>query len=291
LKEDVYDRELRLADLSKRLVECYFQKVNGVFIDAPWDCQTDLLSAQIDPNEDFIVFRTIADVLGTAVPVSRINIGGEVQGLLFDRNGQAIMFVWDEYAPPKGRDHILYLGENAEQVDLWGRRNQLKTIESKKLVHIGPMPTFIINAPTWIMEFHRNFILDPPLFKSSYNLQRPQISFRNTYHRTISGTLRLVPPTNWDISVKRISFMLQPDEEFRQDIMLRFPQNAEAGIKGLVGEFTIDADRRYHILATAWFELGIENIDMETYVLPLGDDVIIRQLMTNRTDQPISFDV
>ena len=172
------------------------------------------MSAQVDPSEDYIVFRTVADLLGGTVPVSRSTIDGQAKCLLFDRNGRSVMLVWDEYAPPEGRDHVLWVGENAQQVDLWGVRRPLATVGKKRLVRIGPVPTFVVNAPTWLMEFCRQFILAPPVVEFSFDAYERTMTFRNTYHEPISGLFRLMAPPDWDVRPNRIPFALQPNEVF-----------------------------------------------------------------------------
>lgn len=286
----VHPRLQRLSDLARRLAETYYQKVGGVFLEAPWSGQADLLSAQVDPCEDYIVFRTIADLLGGTVPVSQTTIDGQVKCLLFDRNGRAILMAWDDYAPPEGKDHILWLGENAEQVDLWGVRTPLPSIGKRRVVRIGPIPTFVINTPTWLMEFHRHFVLSPPIVEFSFDAYERNVVFRNTYHEPISGLLRLIAPPDWDVRPNRIPFALQPDEVLQAPVQIRFPINAEAAVTPLVGEFEIDADQRYHIIIPAWFELGLENIDVSVNVYRLDQRVVVQQSMTNRTDRPVNFE-
>ncbi len=285
-----YPRTQRLSDLARRLAEAYFQRMGGVFLGAPWSAQADLMSAQVDPSEDYIVFRTVADLLGGTVPVSRSTIDGQAKCLLFDRNGRSVMLVWDAYAPPAGREHILWLGENAQQVDLWGVRHPLATVGKCRSVRIGPMPTFVINAPTWLMEFCRQFILAPPVVEFSFDAYEREVVFRNTYHEPISGLLRLIAPPDWDVRPNRIPFSLQPHDVFRIPVQIRFPINAEAAVTPLVGEFEIDADQRYQIVTPAWFELGLENVDVNVNVYRLGARTVVQQSLTNRTDKPISFE-
>ncbi len=287
---DQYPRLQRLSDLAHRLAETYSQKVGSVFLAAPWTAQSDLMFAQADPQEDYIVFRTVADLLGGTVPVSRTHIDGEARCLLFDRNGRAIMLLWDEYAPPEGREHALWLGDDAEQVDLWGIRHPLASLGKRRLVRIGPVPTFIINAPTWLMEFCRQFTISPPIVEFSFDAHDRDVIFRNTYHEPISGLLRLIAPPDWDVRPNRIPFVLQPNELFHTAVQIRFPANAEAAVTPLVGEFEIDADQRYQIVAPAWFELGLDQIDVNVNVYRLGGRVVVQQSMTNRTNGPITFE-
>jgi hypothetical protein len=285
-----YPREQRLADLARRLAEARFLGVGGVFLDAPWKNEAGLLATQVNPQEDYIVLRTLADMLGDAVPVARMTIRGWAQCLVFDRNGRAIVFAWDDYAPPEGREHRLLLGEHARQVDLWGNIRELPTVGGQQVVRIGPTPTFIMDTPTWLMEFRRQFVFTPPLLEASFRFEEREIAFTNTYHDPISGVVKLVGPPGWDIRPPKIAFALQPGEQFKTGVRLRFPVNAESEVKAVLGDFMIDADRRMRLITPAWFELGLEDIDVHTYPLRTDDRIIVRTTLTNRTDGPVNFD-
>ena len=285
-----YPREDRLADYARRLVSTYFANPGAVFVPAPWDYQIDMTSVQVNPREEYMVFRTIADVLGDAVPVSRSNIDGQAECLVFDRNGQAIIFVWNDYAPAAGREHTLFLGEFAEQIDLWGRRSKLPLVDNLQKVRIRQVPSFIVNTPTWLMEFRRQFRVVPPLLEGNFTAGEQAMVFKNTYREPISGSVRIIAPENWDVRPTRMTFALQPGDTFRQPLEIRFPINAEAGVKAILGEFALDADHRYAFTAPAWFELGLQGIDLEAYAFRRSGDAIIRVSMTNHTAQAVSFD-
>jgi len=285
-----YPREVRLAELARRMVEARFRGAGVVFASAPWEAEAGILSVRADPTEDYLVIRTVSDVLGGARPVSRMTLGSGAQCLVFDRNGRALAFVWDEYAPPEGREHLLYLGEDAEQIDLWGNRVRMIPAGRHHRVRIGPLPTFIVNTPTWLLEFRREFTVSPALVEASFESERREIRFRNTFHEPISGLVRLLGPEGWDVRPSKFSFALQPGETFRQTVAIRFPANAEAEVRALVGDFALDADRRYQIVTPAWFELGLADIDLDTFAYRHGDQAVVRVAMTNRTPSVLNFD-
>ena len=284
-----YPRELWLADLARRLVEARFAGAATVFLPAPWGVRAEGLSAEVAPREELIVLRTVADILGRATPVSRTAIDGEARCLTFDRNGRAILFVWDPDAPPEGRDHVLYLGPDARLVDLWGRVSVPEPVGSEQIVRIGPAPQFILNTPTWLFEFRRQFRIDPPQVEASFDACERSITFRNTYREPVTGMLRLVPPPDWDVRPNRVMFSLTPGQRFRQQISIRFPLNAEAGLTPLVGEFSLDADHRYRVVAAAWLELGLKDIGLETESFRRGTSLVVRQWLTNNSDATVSF--
>jgi len=290
LPENIYPRTVRLADLARRLAETAFQNVGSVFLAAPWSGGTDGIRAQVNPCEDYLILRTVADILGAATPISRTTLDGQAQCLVFDRNGEAILAVWDEYAPPTGRDHFVYLGERTRQIDIWGRPMPVKTVGNRQRVRIGPVPTFIVNTPTWLMEWRRQFVLAPSLLEACLEKNDHELAFTNTFHEPVTGIVRLYVPDGWEVRPTKFPFALQPGETFHGTVAVRFPINAEASVRPLVGAFVLDANRRYKLLIPAWFELGLKQIDIDTFVWRQDNRVVVRHSMTNRTKRTINFE-
>jgi len=285
-----YPRRQRLGDLAKRLIEARYQGVGAVFMNAPWGVRVDQLGARVDPCEDYIIFRTVADVLGDAKPVSRTTINGQVQCTVFDRNKMAILCVWDDYAPPEGRLHRIMLGEEIQQVDLWGQVSTPQTVGSCQLIRVGPTPTFILNSLTWLIEFRRQFVVKPPVLEASFDNLDRHIEFTNTYHESISGLIRLKLAEDWDIRPNRFPFTLSPGEVFSQKIAIRFPLNAQAQVMPILAECTIEADRRYKFTTPAWFDFSLEGIDLDAFAYRTGSLVKVKLSMTNRTPDVVHFE-
>lgn len=290
LGSDNHHREMRLTRYARQLAEARFLDCGAVFMPSPWSVDSELMATHVNPKEEYLVLRTVADVLGNAVPVARTSIDGLAECMIFDQHGQATLFVWNDHAPPEGLEHVLYLGEYAQQIDLWGRRIPIQQVGSQQKVRIGRVPSFIVNTPTWLMEFRRKFVVEPSMLEANFSTDARTLVFKNTHTEPISGLLRVIGPENWDIRPSRITFALQPGQEFRQPIEIRFPVNVEAGIKAILGEFSIDAVRRYQITTPAWLELGLKDIALDTYTFRKGPHAIVRVAMTNHTNQAVSFD-
>lgn len=288
--EDAYTRQHQLEDLTRRLVEAAYQGTAAIFTAAPWRVGRESLGRRVSPMEQYLVLRTASDLLGDATPVSRFLLDGQAECVVFDRNGLSVLYLQDQEAPLEGRVHALPASDSAAQLDIWGRPTPLSRAGTQLLVRVGPRPMFVLNVPTWLVEFRRHFVLSPATVESQYEWTEHDVVFRNTSHLPISGNVRLVGPPDWEIRPARATFTLQPGEEFRQPVVLRFPPSAEAGPTVLVGEFEIDADRRYQFAAPTWFELGLSGLELETYAYRQGSRAAVRLLVTNRTDEPVHFE-
>ena len=58
----------------------------------------------------------------------------------------------------------------------------------------------------------------------------------------------------------------------------------------ILAECSIDADRRYVFSTPAWFDFGLEGIDLSAFAYRSGDRVKVRLSMTNRTPQTLHFE-
>ncbi|MGB4256136.1 MAG: hypothetical protein WBL15_00370 [Phycisphaerae bacterium] len=287
---DAYSAEMRFADLARRLVEAAWQQPGGVFLSAPWKLRREANAVRTDMSEDYLVFRTVADLLGEARPISRFNLDGHARCLLFDRNGKCVMLAWDPEAPPEGREYILPLGEEVRHLDLMGRPIRVGRAGQQRVLRLTASPTFIINAPTWPIEFRRHFALEPGIVEAHIEPREHQVVFRNTWPHTITGMLRLTGPHGWEIRPSRIPFALQPGEEFRQTVSFRLPIHSPADLTPLLGEFELDADRRYKFTVPAWFEVGLEGMKLDTFAHRADGRLLIRLMATNRTRKPMRFE-
>ncbi|HSW43995.1 MAG TPA: hypothetical protein VLM89_00295, partial [Phycisphaerae bacterium] len=290
LPEGRYPRELRLADLGRRLIEASHLGAGAVFLEAPWDVRKHALEAWVDPREDYIILRTVAGVIGGARPVSRTTLDGTVECVIFDHRGSAVLCVWDPYAPHEGREHQIELGGRIQQLDLWGRNVFPPAAGGRQMVRVGPTPTFLLNCPTWLIEFRRQFSLRPVVVEADSEKLELEIEFRNTHPHPLSGMVRLILPDDWDIRPNRLAFSLPAGGEYRQKIEVRYPPNAQTRVMPLIGEFAIDADRRYEFTTPAWFEFGIAGLDMSALAFRSDKQVTVRLTMTNRTDQTLHFE-
>jgi hypothetical protein len=280
-----YARLTRLADLVKRLICVRTHDPTVTFLREPWERRSD----GAKPSEDYVVFRAVADVLGGTRSAGQLTIDRRTQAYVFDRGGRAVLAVWDDYAPRGGRTVWLPAPQGARQIDPWGRTRTLEAPGTEQAITVGPVPTFVESLPTWVTRFHQSFALDPPRIEARLAPHNRTIRFTNPSPESISGDLRLVPPRGWSVEPARFRFALASGASHEQTVTLRFPLNEPAGAVVLLGEFDIQADQHYRLRIPAWLDLGLDGIDVDTFAKRVGDNVVVRQSITNRTSEPVSF--
>lgn len=287
LPEGRYDRLSRVADLTKRLVLTRARDPDAIFLRQPWAIDAD---GRARPTEDYLIYRTAAAMLGGTRSAGTLTLDGQVQCYVFDRMGRSVLAMWDDYAPPTGRVHWMLLDEDAVQVDPWGRVTPLKAVGSEVPVRVGPMPTFVQGIPTWMARFRQRVAIDPPHVEAELAGHERTLRFANTFGESISGELRLHGPPGWEIRPSYVQYSLRPGEEFVQPITLTFPMYESAGVKPLLADFRIDANRAYRLRMPVWIELGLDGITVEAFAQRTGDRVIVRQTLTNRTNEVVTFE-
>ena len=284
--EEHYAREMRIRDLTKRLILAKANGAAAVFLRQPW---TMTGANDLEPNEDYVVFRTVAAKLAGTRGFGTLMIDGRIECHVLDRGGRAVMAVWDDYAPPGGRDRWLPLDPGATQTDPLGRVTVLHGTGMETRVCIGPMPTFVEPLPTWLVRLRQGFALGPPHVEARLAEHERVVRFANPFNEPISGDVRLVAPPGWEVRPLQFRFALAAQQTHEERILVSFPTNESAGTKVIVSEFAIDADRLYRLRIPAWLELGLEGIDVQTFTRRADDRVLVRQSVTNRTDSAVSF--
>jgi hypothetical protein len=286
LSQTAYPRLARLTDLAKRLILGKAIGAEVMFLRQPW---IPAPTGDVSPTEEYLVLRTCATMLGSAKPIGMYEMDGRVRCYAFDRNGQAVLALWDDYAPDKPNVHWLALDPGARQVDLWGRVEHPQPNAGQTPVRVGRIPSFVDSMPSWLVSFRQSFAVDPPHVEASLRRHNAVLRFANTFSHPISGSVRLVPPPRWAADPSYLSFALRPGESYERSITLTFPINESAGTKVILAEFEIDAERIHRMRVPAWFNLGLDGIEVDTFTQRMGSQIIVRQSVTNHTAEPVSF--
>jgi len=216
-------------------------------------------------------------------------LDGRAQCAAFDRSGKAVLAIWDDFAPSEGRDYWLTLDRGARQIDPWGNVQMLHAVGTQYRIRIGRIPTFIDCMPTWLAKLHQSIRINPSRVEADLTRHTATIEFTNNFTEPISGTVRLLPPPNWTVAPYQMTFALTSGQSCRLDASVSFPINEPSGTKLILADFEIDAERRYRARIPVWFELGLLGIEIDSFVQRVGSDVIVRQSVTNHTNQTVSF--
>jgi hypothetical protein len=294
LDQEKYGREESIRDLAKRMIYAMSAGANRVDLPMPFSSAPNGAGIAQQPQELFMIERTLTMVLSGAVFEGHIPLGEGIDAFLFDRGGEGVIALWNRGNKEGVQQLALNMGEHAMRVDLWGNITPVLqaagtgTDASIPLV-IGADPIFLLGIDGPQAQLRATVSIDQPLLESSFEAHTRRIRFSNPYHQAISGSLKLKAPKGWTLNPPTFQFTLNPGENFDRDFTIQFPYNSFAGTKTLNCEFVLQADRTSTFVVPLTLKLGLSDVGMESLALRDGNDVVVQQMITNYGDQPINY--
>ena len=296
LDKTVFGREQWLIDFAQRLA--YAKKGGGqfIFIDHPWTRREEHARVLLEPTELLLVFRTLSDQLTHSRYVGEFEIAPDVPALIFDRDGHGTIFTWynNHHAHAgAGAPAELYLGDNPALIDIFGNRRPLPTEDGVARLHLNQWPVLLANVDSRLARFGASVSFAPQTLNATIERQRVTLRFTNCFNVPVTGRFRFAPDAlqqRWSIEPEGVDFTLQPQEEYEQEIALRFPRNELGGKKFLAVQFSLDADRNYSLRSKLAFEIRLEDIDFGHFASPInGSDMRVQVIVTNNSETVVDL--
>ncbi len=288
LPEGEYHRAPRLAEWARRILSARHAGATTVYVPQPWRSWESAHGFVTEPDETWIVLRTLADWIGDGEPTQAITISETARALAFDRGGALVLALWDEGAPPAGRDHHLSLGPADRCVSLWGRTEPLeRDAQGRQIVSLTPTPVLIDGVPPWLIDLATTVKLTPGRVESGRRLMRHTLQLTNTAAHTLMGRLVLHGPPSWELTPAQFDIHVPPQRTQSFDLDVRYPHNAAAGTKTLTGQLTT-TDGLYIELALP-IAIGLAEVDVFGMAVVEGDRLRLRHMVTNRSDEVLHF--
>ena len=289
-----YGREAQIRDLAQRVVCALAADAQRIDIPLPFTVAREDEDLVKQPQELFMIVRTLMNTLGGAVCKGQVPIAEGVEAYLFDKNGQGILALWDRGQQGGVRQLDLSLGAAPRAVDLWGNVTPLlrPTSPGKSQavqLTVTPMPIFLIDIDGQLAQLRASLAFDRPLIESSFQPHTRKIRFVNPYRTSISGTLRLKAPAGWTITPPVLTFSANPGETFERDIIIEFPYNSFAGPKIIEATFTLQDGLGQTTTVPMTLNLGLSDVGMQTLAIRDGKDVLVQQIITNYGNKPIDY--
>jgi NPCBM-associated, NEW3 domain of alpha-galactosidase len=289
LLDNRYGREVRLRDLAQRVIFSLAGGAKRIDLPLPFTLESHGGSLSLQPQEDFIIDRTLMRLLGGAVFKGKTPVAEGVDAMLFDRGGLGILALWSRSAVSSSQHLTLALGPEPLKVDLWGNVTPLTPVNNAVSVDVGPMPFFLVGVDTAAAELRSSLVFDQPLLESSFQSHDRKLSFVNASRTTLSGSLRLRPPPGWAVTPMSFQFALNPGQSFSREVTIEFPYNSVAGKKTISADFIMDGDNGANFTVPMTLTLGLSDVGMQSLALRDGKDLIVQEMITNYSEQPIDY--
>jgi len=284
-----FQRVPRLADWAQRIIAARHAGVNTVYVPQTWHTRDTVFGPVTEPLEEFMVLRTIADILGDASPGQRVDIAEGVRCLAFHSGDSTILAVWDVLAPAQGRVHAVQWGRALAMVDLWGRSTLLKRDEhGRQLLPLTGTPVFVTGVERWLVEFATALAFTPAHVESGREMVRHTFELSHTGPQAITGHGVFEAPPSLEVTPKAFSVNLLPGRTERIELQIRYPHNEPAGQKTILAKMSLMSDS-YYVEAPLTVEVGLADVEVFGMAVVEGDDLVLRHVVSNRSRGVLSF--
>lgn len=289
LPEEHYRRLPRLADFAQRIILARHAGAQTVFVPQAWQVRNTPHGRVTEPTEEYLIVRTLADVLGGAIPGKPLDLPSGVRCLPFHDGNATVLALWDEHAPPTGRDHAIQLGQADRQIDLWGRSTPFERDEhGRQIVHLTNLPVLVMGVERWLADFRTAFTLTPSHVETGNELVEHTLDAGYKGSKAVSGQIRLSGPESWEITPHTFRFSLMPDRAVSFRLKVHYPHNEPAGRRNIIAEVSI-LESSYYLEIPLAVELGLSDVDVWGMAVLEGNALVLTHTVANRSDQTLHF--
>ncbi|MEQ8847436.1 hypothetical protein [Botrimarina sp.] len=307
----------RVRDFVEQVLVAKVNNADGIFIADPFSGSADarvgrtgVMNDDGTPGELLLPWRTCARLLGGAEHLGSLQLPGGSNNWLFRRpDGQVVMVLWNLGVEVTEDDsasieEVLYLGEDPQVIDVWGKSTPAELRDGRHVVPVGRMPRFVFGlndaVARWRMatRFERTNL--PSVFGTPHE---NRLSFTNTFGQGVGGRVGVFvpeldgaqpplsdrPSKHWRVQLRDDRIRLAAGEEAGSDTAITL-LGAGYGPQPVRIDFMVQADREYRF--SVWRQLHVGENDVELEIDSYLDEsgrLIVEQQMRNREGRPSDF--
>jgi len=279
--------DVRAADLVHRMIAAKIHGADAIFCSEPFSSEHGLLSDDGTPGELVLPWRTTALLLGGAEYLGSIELPGASLNHVFVRDDDAVMVVFNQHP----QEEVIYLGEDVEQVDLWGRVTRPEQRGHRQVLQVGRLPTFITGLDGPVARWRMGVRLDRDRIPSVLGQPHANtLTLGNHFAGGVSGQIELVGPPSWSVEPRSAAFDLPSGEVLAHPFTILLPYGATSGEHLIRVDFQIGGERPRRFSAYRHLHVGLGEVRVEM-ATRLGNrgELEVHQQITNQTGAPISF--
>ncbi len=283
-----FSRESGLASWAKRIIRARHAEIATVYVPQPWHVRRTKFGSVVEPDEEYIVFRTLADVIGDAKPGPMLRIAPDVKCVSFQLGDESILALWDRGAPQFGRVYAVQLGAASRRINLWGESTPIERDEAgRHLIRLTQTPVLIDGSQAWLTKFRSSFALSPSHLNSGSELTQNTLKLENRTSVSIAGEVRLQVPESWEVTPRRFDFSLMSQRAKLVDLTIKLPHNEPAGKKSIIAKVTL-TDGTYLEIPME-LEVGLKDIVVTGMASVERGYLRVRHSVTNHSKDPVHF--
>lgn len=282
-----YSCQSRVQDLVLRMLAAKMQGAAGIIVPRPFDDETGLMQGDGSPGELLLPWRTTAMLVGGSEYLGAWQLAGGTVGHIFARDGQAVLAVWSD----RPTTETLYLGDQTEQIDVWGRGRKLSLVERdgrpQHVIAVEPLPSFLTGLSEAAARWQAAVAFENPRLTSVTG--REQIVFLrlvNTFPQAVHGELRIEAPRSLGLEARPVRFKVAEGETLRLPLSVTLAPDANSGPQPLRLDFQVAG---HHFSVHRALHVGLDDVRVEATSRLKDGALLVEQHLANLSSRPLSF--
>ncbi len=283
-------REMRIADLARRIVLARAAGVDQVYVRAPM-AQASGGAPGWFPTEDFIPLRTLFHTLANGEAAGVIPLpDADGLGIIFLSAGEdlarIVLWTWrNEPSAPVP----LYVGTQAILTELNGGSTPVEASDGRAWLSLTPTPVVLQQVDAGLALLQASFTLGPTFVEAHAPEQGPTLRLRNPYEQLLIGEIRVGVPEDWRVAPVGLPFQLQPGQDLECPLRLTLPPNVPALAHPVAIELVLHAPTVSVLRFDVPITVGLREIDVQAAAHWESGDLVIEQTVRNLSEAPVSF--
>lgn len=278
----------RIANLARRFILAKAINPDRLYVAAPFELSTWGGAPQWQPTDEYIPLRTLARHLGGLTGTTALRIGDNAVGVLFADAARCTLAVWT-WGPEAADNQPLCVGPDAVGVELNGTLRPLESDGVRAQIPLEPTPLLIENVDPALLLLADSFEVQPNFVQLHLPQAQPVLRLRNDFGTTLTGTLTLQPPAEWQVEPNELPFSVEPGAWLEVPLRFTIPPRQLAGERPLHVELHLLTPRAMNVPFEAPIQVGLDGIEVHSVARWEGDTLVIDQTLRNRTAVPVSF--
>ncbi|TWT95074.1 hypothetical protein [Neorhodopirellula pilleata] len=291
LPKDRYERDDRIIDLILRMATIRGHDVDAAFATKPLDTKYSLVSADGHPEELLLPWRTASLLLGRTRNIGSLQLRRESMNIVFRGPHFSMLLIWANTP----RTERLFLGDDAYQIDVWGRRTDIPTEQiDNRLVHrieVEPVPKFIVGIDPALAEFRMSVTVDQQRIDALLGREQPvTVRYANPIGQILNGTINLETPPQWRVAPASQTWDLNANQASASNFTVTLSNDATIGHFELPIDFTFATNPPTTIRVYRKIDVGPEGFELNVTTRLINDRLLVKIQMINKTNRPANFD-
>ncbi|TWU31570.1 hypothetical protein Poly41_61270 [Novipirellula artificiosorum] len=287
-----YDRDDRVLDLVLRMATVRKHRVEAAFVSNPHDEDHGLLNHESRPDVLLLPWRTTAQLIGNLRQVGSLRLRCDAPNIVFAAANRAVLMVWSN----QPQEEILYLGENVQAIDVWGKTEKLpvETYENRQVhrIKIGKLPLFLVGVDPDLLAFRMSVDIAQTQVDSLLGQIQPiDVTFANPSRDGLAGTMRIRGPEAWSFEQPSIEWELLGGSTTNQQVEVVLGNNAKVGKYELALDFELQTVPPKRLTVYRNVTVGPTGLELKSTTRILdGGQLRVEMEMINHSDATQSYD-